>query len=379
VGRCLNILSYIHLRNIYRSTGVGRVSRELTEHLHRSEGVQLHVLADPEDYRDVIPKVGEPWTSFHYHFFKAGTSNQQLRWILLNGPAAERYWPETELVHCTAESYVPVRNARLAVTCHDAQHFEAGAHRTSFWLAKQRFKWRLLFARLEREADMLHMISNFAAERTAHFFPGLRDRLRVVPNAASNSFFQLPTEAGLQVLDRLGIRGRQFVLVPGGLQFRKNADLILDAWPQVARSLPDLLLVVINHADAAYLDRARALGPSCILGGFQEEEQLVALYQAAQVVWFPTLYDGFGMPVIEAMASGTPVISSNTTGIPEVAGEAAILLSPHDVAAHIEAITDLVEDSASRRDLIAKGRARAANFTWQISSDKLLDQFKMLV
>ena len=375
----MNILSYIHLRNIYRSTGVGRVSRELTEHLHRFEGVRLHVLADPDDYRKVVPKVGEPWTSFDYHFFKAETSKQQLRWILRNGPPAEDYWPETDLVHCTAESYVPVRHARLAVTCHDAQHFESGAHRTSFWLAKQRLKWRMLFARLEREADMLQMISNFAAERTAHFFPGLRDRLRVVPNAASDSFFQPPTAVGLQVLEELGVRDRQFVLVPGGLQFRKNADLILDAWPRIAQKHPELLMVVINHADVAYLDRAKALGPSCILGGFQEEEQLVALYQAARLVWFPTLYDGFGMPVIEAMASGTPVVSSNTTGIPEVAGDAAILLSPHDVASHIEAVASLIDDSSERRALIASGRERAAGFTWQISSDKLLHEFRKLM
>ena len=226
---------------------------------------------------------------------------------------------------------------------------------------------------------MLQMISNFAAERTAHFFPGLRDRLRVVPNAASDSFFRPPTAAGLQVLDTLGIRGRQFVLVPGGLQFRKNADLILDAWPQISLNHPDLLLVVINHADATYLDRAKALGASCILGGFQEEEQLVALYQAAQVVWFPTLYDGFGMPVIEAMASGTPVVSSNTTGIPEVAGDAAVLLSPQDVSSHIEVITGLIDDTPHRRDLISRGRTRAAGYTWQASSDKLLREFKNLL
>ena len=374
----MNILSYVHLRNIYRSTGVGRVSRELTEHLHRSDGVTLHVLADREDHRKVVGAVGEPWTSFDYHFFDSDTSKQQLRWIVLNRPPAEHYWPDVDLVHCTAESYVPVRKAKLVVTCHDAQHFEAGAHRTSFWLAKQRLKWKLLFARLSREADMLQMISNFAAERTAHFFPDLRDRLRVVPNAASDSFFHPPTANGLQVLERLGIRDRQFVLVPGGLQFRKNADLILNAWPQIQKNHPELLLVVINHADAVYLDRAKALGASCILGGFQEEEQLVALYQAAQLVWFPTLYDGFGMPVIEAMASGTPVVSSNTTGIPEVAGDAAVLLSPQDLAGHVDAITELVGDSGTRLALIAKGRARAAGYTWQASSDKLLHEFKTL-
>ncbi len=375
----MNILSYVHLRNIYRSTGVGRVSRELTEHLHRSPGVSLHVLADREDHRKIVDAVGEPWTSFDYHLFDRDTSKQQLRWILLNRPFAEDYWPATNIVHCTAESYVPTRKARLAVTCHDAQHFEQGAHKTSWWLQKQRFKWRLLFARLNREADMLQMISNFAAERTAHFFPDLRDRLRVVPNAASNSFFLPSTSQGLEVLDTLGIRDRQFVLVPGGLQFRKNADLILDAWPAIQQIHPDLLLVVINHADEVYLARARALGPSCILGGFQEEQQLVALYQAAMVVWFPTLYDGFGMPVIEAMASGTPVVSSNTTGIPEVAGDAAILLSPQDLAGHVEAIANLAVDSADRPALIERGRTRAAGYTWQASADKLLLEFRALL
>jgi glycosyltransferase involved in cell wall biosynthesis len=357
---------------------VGRVSRELTEHLHASPGVQLHVLADPDDHRRIIPSVGAPWDKYDYHFFRSETSSQQLKWILTNRPAAEDYWADTDLVHCTAESYVPTRKARLAVTCHDAQHFEPGAHRASFWLAKQRLKWRLLFARLHREADMLQMISQYAADRTAHFFPGLRDRLRVIPNAASQSFFLPPTEEGRLVLQRLGLVGRRFILVPGGLQFRKNADLILNVWPKIAAHDPDLLLVIINHADPVYLDRAKALGTSCILGGFQEEQQLVALYQAALLVWFPTRYDGFGMPVIEAMASGTPVISSNTTGIPEVAGDAGILLSPDDEALHTSTIIDLLNDSASLEEFSRKGRARAANFTWAHSSQKLLSAFRSL-
>ena len=79
------------------------------------------------------------------------------------------------------------------------------------------------------------------------------------------------------------------------------------------------------------------------------------------------------------MASGTPVVSSNTTGIPEVAGDAAVLLSPQDVAGHVEVISALIDDSAHRRDLIAKGRARAANYTWQASSDKLLHEFRKLM
>ena len=375
----MNLLSYVHLRNIYRSTGVGRVARELTEHLAVLPGVNLEVLADPGDHREIMPKVGEPWTSYRYHFMQHETSRQQALWYLFNRPTAESYWPETQLVYCTAESYVPVRKARLAISCHDTQHFERGAHRISFWLLKQRFKWRLLFDRLAEKADMFHMISEYAAERTAHFFPAIKSRLRVVPNAASESFFRPPTELGKQVLPQLGIADRPFVLVPGGLHHRKNADLILDAWPHIHGRNPDLSLVIINHSNPMYLDRANALGPSLVMAGYQEEEPLVALYNAAQLVWFPTRHDGFGMPVIEAMACGAPVISSNTSAIPEVAGGAALLLPPENMADHIDAITALIGDVPAQEHLRQLGRARAEHFRWANSAKLLAAEFAALL
>lgn len=375
----MNVLSYVHLRNIYRSTGVGRVARELTEHLAAMPDVCLHVLADQADHDRILPKVAAPWPSLPYHLFRHDTSRQQMLWFLRGTPRAEDFWPGAEIVHCTAESFVPVRSARLVVSCHDAQHFEPGAHRITPWLLKQRFKWKLLFNRLARSASIFHMISNFSAERTAHYFPAIADRLRVIPNAASDAFFLPPTSEGLDVLGRLGIRDRPYILAPGGLQHRKNADLILEAWPQIQRLHPDLKLVVINHSDSAYLDRARALGDSLILGGFQDESQLVALYSASQLVWFPTLYDGFGMPVVEAMAAGAPVISSNTTGIPEVAGNAAVLLSPLDVAAHVAAIDDLLRSPADRTTLSQAGRQRAAAFRWSHSAAMLKQAFDSLL
>jgi len=375
----MNLLSYVHLRNIYRSTGVGRVAREMTEHLAVLPEVNLEVLADPGDHREIVPKVGEPWTSYRYHFMQHETSRQQAIWYLFNRPTAESYWPETELVYCTAESYVPVRKARIAISCHDTQHYERGAHRMSFWLLKQRFKWRLLFDRLAQKADMFHMISEFAAERTAHFFPAIKSRLRVVPNAASESFFRPPTEVGKQVFREFGIADRPYVLVPGGLHHRKNADLILDAWPHIQQRNPDLTLVIINHSNPMYLDRAKALAPSLVMAGFQTEDSLVALYNAAQLVWFPTRYEGFGMPVIEAMACGAPVISSNTTAIPEVAGDAAMLLSPEKMSDHIEAITALLGDSAERERFSRLGRARAERYRWANSAKLLAAEFAALL
>ena len=373
-----NILSFVHLRNIYRATGVGRVSRELTENLHALSHCRVEILADAADHEAVIDKVGAPWTTFTYHLFKNDTSRQQAIWYLMNRPRAEDYWPEVDVVHCTAESYVPVRKASLAVSCHDAQHFEPGVHRMSPWLIRQRLKWKLLFARLDREADMFHMISQYAADRTAHFFPAISSRLRVIPNAASESFFLPATEAGKQILSTLNLSGRRFLLAPGGLQYRKNADLILTAWPRIHAAVPDLLLVIINWTDPVYQGQAEALAPSCILAGFQEEETLVALYQAAELVWFPTRYDGFGMPVVEAMASGTPVVSSNTSAIPEVAGGAALLLSPERPDDHVEAICGLLQDFAARELMSHRGREHAAKFRWIRSAEALAAEFALL-
>ncbi len=108
----MNLLSYVHLRNIYRSTGVGRVARELTEHLAILPGVNLEVLADPGDHREIVHKVGEPWTSFRYHFMQHETSRQQELWYLLNRPAAESYWPRGgNWFTAQPKSYVPVRNS----------------------------------------------------------------------------------------------------------------------------------------------------------------------------------------------------------------------------------------------------------------------------
>jgi len=98
----MNLLTYVHLRNIYRSTGVGRVARELTEQLSRIDSIHQEILADRADHARVVHKVGGPWEHFRYHLFNSDTSRQQARWFLTNRPTAEEYWPHVDLAYCTA-------------------------------------------------------------------------------------------------------------------------------------------------------------------------------------------------------------------------------------------------------------------------------------
>ena len=225
---------------------------------------------------------------------------------------------------------------------------------------------------------MFHTVSQFSADRLGHYFPTIRSRLRVVHNGVAPDSSSRSVPEGQQYLIEHGLAADPFILLPRGLAFRKNANLVLDAWPVLRAMHPNVKLVITSHSDEPYRSRANALD-GILLAGFVSDEALRSLYQAAQLVWFPSLYEGFGLPVLEAMACGTPVVASNSSSLPEVSGAAAILISPYDHREHIDAMDELLRDSARRTRLRELGMARASQFTWQTSAEKLRQLFTELV
>jgi glycosyltransferase involved in cell wall biosynthesis len=129
---------------------------------------------------------------------------------------------------------------------------------------------------------------------------------------------------------------------------------------------PDLLLVVPGHCTPDYVEQAKAVGASIVLAGFVSDDTLCSLYHAARLVWFPSLYEGFGIPVIEAMICGTAVVASNSSSIPEVAGDAALLVDPSSPDQHVDAL-----DDSARAGLVARGLQRGSRFTWQAAAATL--------
>lgn len=375
----VRILAYVHLRNIHNSTGAGRVARQLTTHLSERKDIDLKILADPADHQKVIPHVGAPWNTFDYRFFKSETSHQQARWFFTNSPKAERYWPDLQVVFCTGESYVPTKKARLVVTLHDAAYFEVGAHQQDRPFRRQRLKWSLLYRKLSKKADLFHVVSHFSAERLAHFFPEIRSRIRVVHNAVTPHFFEPVDESGREYLATAGLERRRFILIPGGLHYRKNADLILNALPLLRRKHPEIKAVIVNHSDSVYLEKLRATGIPAQVAGFVSDEALKALYTAAELVWFPSRYEGFGLPVIEAMACGAPVVTSRASSLPEIGGDAAAYADPTSAQSHVELIDAVLTDEVLRKQLRIRGRQRAAGFTWRKAAAELKLQFDSIL
>jgi glycosyltransferase involved in cell wall biosynthesis len=113
--------------------------------------------------------------------------------------------------------------------------------------------------------------------------------------------------------------------------------------------------------------------------GFADDVDLPALYSAAQCLVFPSLYEGFGLPLLEAMACGTPVVTSNVSSLPEVAGDAALLVDPYAIESIADAVARLLTDSALRQELIRRGTARAAGFTWEAAARQLVSVYAQLL
>jgi glycosyltransferase involved in cell wall biosynthesis len=170
---------------------------------------------------------------------------------------------------------------------------------------------------------------------------------------------------------RLGLtaRPRRYALFVGTLEPRKNLPLLLEAFAQVRGELDAELLIVgargwLEQPIFAARDRAGLAQAAHFLGTLSEDE-LAVLYSHAGVFVLPSLYEGFGLPVLEAMACGAPVVTSNAGPLPEVAGDAAILLPPDNPDRWARAIIDVLREPHRAQDLRQRGFARASAFSWQ--------------
>jgi glycosyltransferase involved in cell wall biosynthesis len=200
------------------------------------------------------------------------------------------------------------------------------------------------------------------------------DRISVVPLAAHPELFFPCADVARQdaVRTRLGIPPGPYLLSVGLLDVRKNLGAAVEAFTRLVRQegYRDLSLVVVGQGGSgtAGVERAvadaRAQGARVVMAGFVPDVELAPLYSGALGFVFPSLHEGFGIPPLEAMQCGAPVIASNRSSIPEVVGDAALVVDPQDVDALSHAMYRLYHDGALREDLRARSLARAALFSW---------------
>ncbi len=228
------------------------------------------------------------------------------------------------------------------------------------------------------QATRLVAISEFTAREMVAQLGIRRERIDVVPLAPSPLFRTLAEAETAPVLARHGLHARRFVLSVSTVEPRKNFDRLLTAHamlPLATRSAYPLVIAGGRGWGEALSGTvpARALADGHLrLLGHVPDADLVALYGRAAAFAYPSLYEGFGLPILEAMACGAPVITAGTTASAETAGDAALLVDPLDVAAIASALAATIEDATLAARLSAAGLARARGFTWERTVAALL-------
>lgn len=274
------------------------------------------------------------------------------------------------LFHAPHYVLPPLTPCRAIVTIHDCIHLRFPQYlpnRLAYAYARAQ-----LWAATRRARRVL-TVSQASKQDIVGFFDVPESKVTVIPNAIDERFHHVPAETALvRVRERYQLPQR-FVMYAGNVKPHKNLERLIDAFVAVRRRGFDDLGLLLSGSEVAQNATLRRavhrynLHKQVRFLGYQTTETLAVLYRLAAVFVFPSLYEGFGLSPLEAIASGTPVVASNVSSLPEVLGDAAVLVDPLDPTAIAAGIARVLEDADLRRELRDKGLARAGRFSWEES------------
>jgi glycosyltransferase involved in cell wall biosynthesis len=337
------------------TTGVQRYAAELTQALDGllcsgeiSRAAYRVVLLVPRGMRHDLPLE-------HIRVERVGWSGGHV-WEQVD---LRRYTRMRGAVLLNPGNTAPIGAPNVVVTIYDAGVF---ATPQAYSLAFRTW-YRLMHRSLSRHARRIITVSEFSRQQLQAYAAAPMSRIEVIPPGAEH-IVRLDADTG--ILERHGLGQRPFVLAVSSLNPNKNFKLIIDAMAY----LPDLLgsvdfVVAGGTNPRVFRNGALAFGPGIKYLGYVTDRELKALYQGATAFVFPSLYEGFGLPPLEAMSCGCPVVVARSASLPWVCGDAALYCDPHDAQDLAHQIRMAVRDRKLQTELRQRGLARARDFTWR--------------
>ncbi len=341
---------------------LGQIDRSNRYSVYTTRGLDQRTLGLPDNFRvipshfpTINPRVRIPW-------------EQLLAPLLLRRSGADLFHG----VHSVVPVSCPVPSV---VTVHDLAFIRF----PQTFRAYNRIYLDVATRLSVRRAARILVVSEHTRREVIGLLGVAPERVVVTPNAV-REHFRPPDPAVLETFRARKGLPEHFVLYVGTLEPRKNLTTLLEAYAEVAQRQAAPLLVGGGKGwlyDAVF-QRLEALGlrERVRFVGYLDEAELPLWYAAATVFVFPSIYEGFGMPPLEAMACGTPVVASNTSSLPEVVGDAGLTVSPYDPAALAEAISRLLDDADLRQELRERGLRQVRAFSWRVTAERTLAAYE---
>jgi glycosyltransferase involved in cell wall biosynthesis len=234
--------------------------------------------------------------------------------------------------------------------------------------------YNLLLPKLVHRARLITTVSSYMKIRILEAFRICETRVEVVPGGVDTQKFKpISTTEVSRVRQKYNIP-YPYILVVGSIHPRKNMVNLFASWEEVYRRHPDIRLLVVGSRSGLFpVPDIQDIPSGVRLAGYIDDADLPALYSGASAYILASLYEGFGLTLLEAMACGTPVIAANTTAIPEVVGDAGRLVNPLAVDEMAFAIDEVISDESISSSLVQKGYQRVGSFTWERSAHLLFD------
>jgi glycosyltransferase involved in cell wall biosynthesis len=368
---CLDLSAAAHER-----AGLGRYAASLAGALLELEPTLTAFINDPRE-----SSLPPPLNALPTYTARLPRKRWRLRAAVsyFGGPTIDHAFPGVTLFHATEHLLPKLSRARSVFTLHDIAYLLF----PQYHLLQNRIYLALMMPRFLARADRIIAVSENTRRDALRFYRLDPAKIDMIPEGVEPHFRPETNPDRLVALRTRYALPARFLLYIGTIEPRKNLPTLLEAYRTLRDWGCEFRLVIVGKKGwlcKGFFHRLRELGleGEVIFPGYIPDDDLPALYSAAEAFVFPSLYEGFGLPPLEAMACGTPVVCSNASSLPEVVGDAGLLVAPDDVSGLAAAVERVLADPSLRAELSARGRERAARFTWHETARRTLEVYQGL-
>ena len=371
----MKITSYIHpIRTYLPCTGIGRHTNQILLNLSTRKDINLQLLFSQQWLgNDSKLSTQCPLRDLPFNTFPYPENLAERSWKLLGLPKLDHYIPEdTDWVYAPMETYLPVSKCPIAITLHDIQAFEPNLPWSNTWHHRWfAYKWSKWVSKALKDSRIVFTVSQFSKQRMVELLGADANKIIVVGNGVEQCFFDI---SSLSIEDLTLPVDFPYALVVGGLKYRKGADAVVAVARALQKTRSELKIVVIGQSETVYKEISQTESHLEVMGMITDQE-LAPLLRGASSLLFLSPYEGFGIPVLEAMAARVPAVVANRASLPEVVGDAGIVVEPEASDEIADILLALLNNRQLRNDYIVRGLGQAQKYTWSSCAQKVLEAF----